>query len=61
MQANQHAVNGTQTGHTFECQQSAAARSKKQALKRQLECRRLLEEKWEERRLQRELREFDFS
>lgn len=36
------------------------AKSKQKKVKQNMECRRKLEIKWEERRLQREISEFDF-
>jgi hypothetical protein len=37
------------------------ARSKSSKVKMNMECRRKLEAKWEQRRLEREISEFDFS
>lgn len=37
------------------------ARSKNSKVKMNMECRRKLEIKWEQRRLEREISEFDFS
>jgi len=37
------------------------SKGKKQQLRRNMECRRKLEEKWEERKLQRETCEYEFE
>lgn len=37
------------------------SKSKKQKMRRNMECRRKLEEKWEERRLRRETSEYEFE
>jgi hypothetical protein len=37
------------------------SKSKKQQIRRNMECRRKLEEKWEERKLQRETCEYEFE
>ncbi len=37
------------------------SKGKKQQLRRNMECRRKLEEKWEERKLQRETCEYEFD
>jgi len=37
------------------------SRGKKQQIRRNMECRRKLEEKWEERKLQRETCEYEFE
>lgn len=37
------------------------SKSKKQKIRRNMECRRKLEEKWEERRLRRETCEYEFE
>ena len=36
-------------------------KSKKQKIRRNMECRRKLEEKWEERKLRRETSEYEFE
>jgi len=41
--------------------QALNAKSKNSRIKSNMECRRKLEIKWEERRLQRETSEFDFN
>ncbi len=40
---------------------AANAKSKNSKIKANMECRRKLEIKWEERRLEREISEFDFN
>lgn len=37
------------------------SKSKKQKMRRNMECRRKLEEKWEERKLRRETSEYEFE
>ncbi len=37
------------------------SKSKKQKMRRNMECRRKLEEKWEERKLRREISEYEFD
>lgn len=37
------------------------SKSKKQKMQRNMECRRKLEEKWEERKLRRETSEYEFE
>ncbi|QEY12997.1 MULTISPECIES: PA3496 family putative envelope integrity protein [unclassified Cellvibrio] len=37
------------------------SKSKKQKIRRNMECRRKLEEKWEERKLRRETSEYEFE
>ncbi|HEX7762168.1 MAG TPA: hypothetical protein VF433_00940 [Cellvibrio sp.] len=37
------------------------SKSKKQKMRRNMECRRKLEEKWEERKLRREISEYEFE
>lgn len=37
------------------------SRSKKQKIRRNMECRRQLEKKWEEKRLRRETSEYEFD
>ncbi|GGY68346.1 hypothetical protein GCM10011613_10700 [Cellvibrio zantedeschiae] len=41
--------------------QAVNAKSKSSKIKANMECRRKLEIKWEERRLKREISEFDFN
>lgn len=40
---------------------SATAKSKHKKIKANMDCRRKLEIKWEEKRLEREISEFDFN
>jgi hypothetical protein len=37
------------------------SKSKRQKMRRNMECRRKLEEKWEERKLRREISEYEFD